>query len=136
MYASASSSTAELSPVLDIEAGPTLCYNRAAFTNPELLVPDFSAFAGLRYDCNAAGADLEALTAPPYDVIDEDKRAALEASDPNNAVRLLLPRDRERDGDRYDQAARHSAIGNGRACSRSTPGRVLHLPDAVPRPAR
>jgi uncharacterized protein (DUF1015 family) len=68
-------------------------------------VPDFSAFAGLRYDCGAAGTDLEALTAPPYDVIDEEKRAALEAAAPNNAVRLLLPRDDEHDGDRYTQAA-------------------------------
>ena len=56
-------------------------------------MPDFFAFAGLRYDCNAAGTDLEALAAPPYDVIDEDQRAALEAQDAHNAVRLLLPRD-------------------------------------------
>ena len=32
-----------------------------------------------------------AVTAPPYDVIDEDERAALHASHPNNAVRLILP---------------------------------------------
>ena len=68
-------------------------------------MPDFFAFAGLRYDCNAAGADLEALAAPPYDVIDEDQRAALEAAAAHNAVRLLLPRDEHRDGDRYDRAA-------------------------------
>ena len=52
-----------------------------------------------------AGADLEALVAPPYDVIDEERRAALEAADPHNAVRLLLPRDGEREGDRYEVAA-------------------------------
>jgi uncharacterized protein (DUF1015 family) len=68
-------------------------------------LPDFYAFAGLRYDCNAAGADLEALAAPPYDVIDEDQRAALEATAAHNAVRLLLPRDEHQDGDRYDRAA-------------------------------
>jgi uncharacterized protein (DUF1015 family) len=68
-------------------------------------LPDFFAFAGLRYDCNAAGADLEALAAPPYDVIDEDQRAALEAAATHNAVRLLLPRDEHLDGDRYDRAA-------------------------------
>ncbi len=68
-------------------------------------MPDFSAFAGLRYDPNAAGAQLEVLTAPPYDVIDEEKRAALEASTPCNAVRLLLPRDGEQEGDRYARAA-------------------------------
>ena len=75
---------------------PALCYNRSAFPNPEPLLPDFFAFAGLRYDCGAAGTDLEALAAPPYDVIDEDQRAALEAAAPHNAVRLLLPRDEQR----------------------------------------
>jgi uncharacterized protein (DUF1015 family) len=68
-------------------------------------VPDFFAFAGLRYDCDTAGSGLEALAAPPYDVIDEDRRAALEAAAPHNAVRLLLPRDERRDGDRYAAAA-------------------------------
>ena len=68
-------------------------------------MPDFFAFAGLRYDCGAAGADLEALAAPPYDVIDEDQRAALESLTPYNAVRLLLPRDGEQEGDRYARAA-------------------------------
>ena len=68
-------------------------------------MPDFFAFAGLRYDCDAAGTDLEALAAPPYDVIDEERRAALEAAAPHNAVRLLLPRDERHDGDRYDRAA-------------------------------
>jgi uncharacterized protein (DUF1015 family) len=68
-------------------------------------LPDFSPFAGLRYDCNTAGADLEALAAPPYDVIDEDQRAALESGAAHNAVRLLLPRDENTDGDRYERAA-------------------------------
>ncbi len=44
------------------------------------------------------------MTAPPYDVIDDDERAALEAADSRNAVRLILPRDT--DGtDRYAAAA-------------------------------
>jgi uncharacterized protein (DUF1015 family) len=33
------------------------------------------------------------LLSPPYDVIDEDERRELEASDPHNVVRLILPRD-------------------------------------------
>jgi uncharacterized protein (DUF1015 family) len=82
-----------------------LWYNRSAFPNPERCVPDFFAFSGLRYDCDAAGSGLDALAAPPYDVIDEELRAALEASAPHNAVRLLLPRDESTDGDRYDRAA-------------------------------
>ena len=51
-------------------------------------MPDLAPFRGLRY---TAGPDLTAVTAPPYDVIDEDERAELHASHPNNAVRLILP---------------------------------------------
>src|SRR4051812_9763804 len=51
-----------------------------------------SPFRALRY----AGADrsrLSRLLSPPYDVIGEDERRRLEASDPHNVVRLILPRD-------------------------------------------
>jgi len=68
-------------------------------------VPGFSPFAGVRYDTGTARAELGALTAPPYDVVDEDQRAALEAADEHNAVRLILPRDIDREGDRYQHAA-------------------------------
>ena len=68
-------------------------------------MPDFLAFAGLRYDCAAARTDLGALAAPPYDVIDEERRAALEGASPHNAVRLLLPRDGRDGDDRYLRAA-------------------------------
>ncbi|CAI7978266.1 DUF1015 domain-containing protein [Frankia sp. Hr75.2] len=60
----------------------------------------------------AAGPDLAALTSPPYDVIDEDGRTALEAAAEHNVVRLILPRDlspAESPGEpdsRYDRAAR------------------------------
>jgi uncharacterized protein (DUF1015 family) len=54
----------------------------------------------------AAGADLAALTSPPYDVIDDAGVAALEAADPHNVVRLILPRDAEgAPGSRYQRAA-------------------------------
>jgi uncharacterized protein (DUF1015 family) len=33
------------------------------------------------------------VLSPPYDVVDEDERRELEAADPHNAVRLILPRD-------------------------------------------
>jgi len=69
-------------------------------------LPEFSPFAGVRYDCESAGAALELLAAPPYDVIDDDQRAALEHTAEYNAVRLLLPRDVDTDGDRYEAAAR------------------------------
>jgi uncharacterized protein (DUF1015 family) len=73
-------------------------------------VPDFLPFAGIRYDvARLAGstgpvADLHSVAAPPYDVIDDDDRAALEAADAHNCVRLLLPRD-GRGRDRYRVAA-------------------------------
>jgi uncharacterized protein (DUF1015 family) len=58
-------------------------------------VPEFLPFAGIRYDVTrlpGAPTDVGAVAAPPYDVIDEDDRAALEAADPHNSVRLILPR--------------------------------------------
>jgi uncharacterized protein (DUF1015 family) len=55
----------------------------------------------LRYDLNRTGG-LQDVVAPPYDVIDEEQRAALEARSPYNVVRIDLPRGGE---DRYDRAA-------------------------------
>ncbi|MGH8975091.1 MAG: DUF1015 family protein, partial [Acidimicrobiia bacterium] len=69
------------------------------------MVPDFFPFPGLRYRPEAAAARLEELTAPPYDVIDAEARARLEAAHPMNAVHLILPRDQE-PGDGYQRAAR------------------------------
>jgi len=52
-------------------------------------MPHFAAFPGIRY----ATPDLARVTAPPYDVIDADERAALAASHPANAVHIDLPTD-------------------------------------------
>jgi uncharacterized protein (DUF1015 family) len=68
-------------------------------------LPDFLPFAGIRYDCDATGTELGTLAAPPYDVVDDDEHAALEASHPRNSVRLILPRDEHAAGDRYRRAA-------------------------------
>jgi len=68
------------------------------------VVAEFSPFRGVRYDCAALGTDLGMLAAPPYDVIDDDHRDALEANHPENSVRLILPRDHA-GGDRYERAA-------------------------------
>ncbi len=57
---------------------------------------DFSPFAGSRYagiHRPGPSTELAALVAPPYDVIDDDQRASLEAADEHNAVRLILPQD-------------------------------------------
>jgi uncharacterized protein (DUF1015 family) len=67
------------------------------------MVPELFPFPGLRYQPEALGADLGVLTAPPYDVIDEEGQARLEAAHPHNAVRLILPRDVD-PGDRYQRA--------------------------------
>jgi uncharacterized protein (DUF1015 family) len=66
-------------------------------------VPRFEPFRGLRYDTSRV--DLAAVTAPPYDVIDEEDRAALAARSPYNAVRIDLPVD-ENGEDRYAVARR------------------------------
>ncbi|MGH9183918.1 MAG: DUF1015 family protein [Acidimicrobiales bacterium] len=55
-------------------------------------MPRFAPFRGLRY---AESLDLEAVTSPPYDVIDEAERIELTRRSPHNAVRLDLPRDGE-----------------------------------------
>ena len=67
------------------------------------MVPDLFPFPGLRYRLDALDTALGAVTAPPYDVIDDEGRARLEAAHPQNAVRLILPRDVE-SGDRYRRA--------------------------------
>lgn len=63
-----------------------------------------SPFRALRYDTVIAG-DLSALTSPPYDVVDADGVAALEAASEHNVVRLILPRDGADGQDRYARAA-------------------------------
>ena len=61
-----------------------------------------SEFRALRF----RGGDPAALLSPPYDVIGEDERRELEASDPHNVVRLILPRDADGEpGSAYRAAA-------------------------------
>jgi uncharacterized protein (DUF1015 family) len=52
-------------------------------------VPRFDPFTGLRYGPDAT--DLSGVICPPYDVIDDAQRAALEAEHEANCVRLELP---------------------------------------------
>jgi uncharacterized protein (DUF1015 family) len=54
-------------------------------------VPEFLPFPALRFAPSGPTEDLSARCAPPYDVIEPEERAALLASDPHNAVRLILP---------------------------------------------
>ena len=55
----------------------------------------------LRYDLDRTGG-LQDVVAPPYDVIDDAQRAALQDRSPYNVVRIDLPQGGE---DRYDRAA-------------------------------
>jgi uncharacterized protein (DUF1015 family) len=55
----------------------------------------------LRYAPDRTGG-LQDVVAPPYDVIDEEQRSALEARSPYNVVRIDLPRGGD---ERYDRAA-------------------------------
>ena len=71
-----------------------------------LAVALLKPFRGLRYDTRAAGP-LDALVAPPYDVVTPERRETLLAASPYNAVRLVRP-------DAPDQAARTLADWRGR----------------------
>ncbi len=67
-------------------------------------MPDFQPFRGIHYRVEREGADISDVAAPPYDVIDDDRRHELAERHTHNAVHLTLPTD-ERPGDRYDRAA-------------------------------
>jgi len=64
-------------------------------------------FRALRYD--PARVALADVLAPPYDVIDDAGRSALEAREPHNVVRLTLPRDEP--GSAPDSGSRY-AVAN------------------------
>ncbi|MDT3445758.1 DUF1015 domain-containing protein [Pseudofrankia sp. BMG5.37] len=75
-------------------------------------------FRAARFTAAAGAAEnLAALTSPPYDVIDDAGVTALEAADPHNVVRLILPKDRSagEPGSRYARAAETLAdwLGSG-----------------------
>jgi uncharacterized protein (DUF1015 family) len=67
-------------------------------------MPRVEPLRALHYDPAVAGP-LQALAAPPYDVIDPDQRAALQSRSPYNVVAIDLPEDPD-GGDRYAHAAR------------------------------
>jgi uncharacterized protein (DUF1015 family) len=64
-------------------------------------VADVQPFRALHYDLETVGG-LQAVAAPPYDVIDEPERAELVARSPYNVVEIDLPR---ANGDPYAHAA-------------------------------
>jgi uncharacterized protein (DUF1015 family) len=67
-----------------------------------LLVPRFEPFRGIRYDPRRV--DVQAVVAPPYDVLSASQRDELARRDPHNVVHVDVPR--EEDGpNRYADAA-------------------------------
>ncbi len=62
---------------------------------------DVQPFRALHYDLGVVGG-LQAVAAPPYDVIDDAQREELVARSPHNVVEIDLPRS---DGDPYEHAA-------------------------------
>lgn len=71
---------------------------------------DVRPFRAIRYRTHALGAPLEAVVAPPYDVIDDAEQRALYERHPRNVVRLDLneikPGD-DAENNRYTRARRH-----------------------------
>jgi uncharacterized protein (DUF1015 family) len=69
-------------------------------------VPSFAPFPGLRYSRSHVKS-LDDVVCPPYDVISDAERVALEARSPSNVVRLELPGEDPDEGtDRYARARR------------------------------
>lgn len=86
-----------------------------------------SPFRALRYDTAVAG-DLHNLTSPPYDVLDADGVASLEASSDFNVVRLILPRAQpDADLDQYATAAARLDDWRGRGIVRPDPQPALYV---------
>jgi|SRR5579875_3096895 len=65
---------------------------------------EIQPLAALHYDLERTDG-LDPVVAPPYDVIDEDQRAALEMRSPYNVVRIDLPQGSAQTPDRYARAA-------------------------------
>src|SRR5919199_937547 len=65
---------------------------------------DVKPLRALHYDPAVVGA-LDAVVAPPYDVIDPEQRRELAARSPYNVVRIDLPEAEAPDGDPYAAAA-------------------------------
>jgi uncharacterized protein (DUF1015 family) len=81
-------------------------------------------FRGLRYD-SARTPDLAGVLAPPYDVIGDGERRALEARDPHNVVRLELPRGE--DDARYRSAAGLLTAWTAEGILRSEPSDACYV---------
>ena len=85
---------------------------------------DILPFRGIRYNTEAAGAALDNLVAPPYDVISPAEQDALYAKHPANVVRLILGRE----DDKYAQAGRlfREWLASGVLTAEDTPAMYVY----------
>lgn len=85
-------------------------------------MPEIRPFRALRYDPETVG-QLDAVVAPPYDIIDGDLARRLLDRHPKNAVRVDLPLDEPGDApdDRYRRAARTFATWRSDGTLRKDP---------------
>jgi uncharacterized protein (DUF1015 family) len=87
------------------------------------------AFRGLRYNQDKAGA-MPSLTAPPYDVIDEQAQSLLYAKNPYNIIRLEYGQTNPGDNDsdnRYTRAAAFFSRWQAEGVLSREPGPVLYF---------
>ena len=91
-------------------------------------MPDIRPFRALRYDPGVVG-DLDAVVAPPYDVIGADLQRTLLARHPANAVRLDLPAVEagEDPDERYRRVARSLAAWRSDGTLRKDPRPSLYV---------
>src|SRR3972149_5367135 len=66
-------------------------------------------FSGIRYDLAKAG-ELGSLIAPPYDIINAEKRKELLTRSPYNVIRLILPEENSGDGARSNKYTRAAGL--------------------------
>jgi uncharacterized protein (DUF1015 family) len=94
----------------------------------EAQLPTIRPFRALRYDREAV-EDLEAVVAPPYDVIRPAEHQVLLLRHPRNIVRLDLPTEEPGDepGDRYRRAARTLAAWRSDGTFRKDPRPSIYV---------
>jgi uncharacterized protein (DUF1015 family) len=98
-------------------------------------VPNLRPFRALRFEPSSVG-DIEAVVAPPYDVIDPATRARLIARHPANVVRLDMPVEElgDQPDDRYRRAARTLATWRSDGTLRKDPHPSVYAYEQTYRP--
>ncbi len=82
-------------------------------------------FRAARYDVDRER--LARLLCPPYDVVDEPTRQRLVEEDPDNAIRVILPRGGDGAPDPYDAAAARMSAWAGSGLLRADDARALYV---------